>query len=205
MRETNNIRQLVALKPDFIGFILYPGSKRYVGNEFALEFDIPDKIIRVGVFVNALMDEVIHWVNQLGLQYVQLHGTEPVEYCRELAEMKIRIIKAFGMDELFDFTILNTYNNYCDYFLFDTKSSMHGGSGQKFDWNFITRYNANRPIFLSGGIGPDDVESILMLNKKISLFGVDINSRFEIVPGLKDIKLLRQFIKSIRKNDSQSK
>ena len=204
MRDTDNIRKLAALKPDFIGFILYPGSKRYLGDEFVLETEIPGTIQRVGVFVNALMNEVIHWVNRLKLHYVQLHGTEPVEYCRELSEMKIGIIKTFAIDSHFDFSILEAYNSYCNYFLLETKSNLHGGSGQKFDWNVLKDCHSERPVILSGGIGPEDIEALHQLNKKFPLFAVDINSRFELEPGLKDINRVKQFIRALKKNNSKS-
>jgi phosphoribosylanthranilate isomerase len=199
MRDNENIRHLVKLRPDLIGFILYPGSKRYVGEEYTITVEIPKSIIRVGVFVNALMNEVIHWVNQLNLKYVQLHGTESPEYCRELAEMKIGVIKAFGIDETFDFNVLDPYVPYCDYFLFDTKSDAHGGSGRKFNWKLLDDYQKNKEIIIGGGIGPDDIETISLLNTRLPIFAVDINSCFETEPGIKDIKQVKQFLRLIQK------
>ncbi len=203
MRDAENIRQLVALKPDFIGFILYPGSKRFVGEDYQLEVEIPATINRVGVFVNALLKDIIHWVNRLGLNYVQLHGNEPLDYCRELSEMNIHVIKAFGIDENFDLDSLHSYCQYCKYFLFDTISPLHGGSGVKFDWSHLNGYTFDKPLFLSGGISPEDVEAIHLVRNKIPLYAIDINSRFEISPGIKDIKLLRQFFMTMRKYNNK--
>ena len=198
MRDPENIRKLIRLKPDFIGFILYPGSKRFVGEDYQLNEEIPASIQRVGVFVNALLSDIIQWVNRLGLDYVQLHGDEPVAYCQELADMDIRVIKAFGIHEDFNFDTVLPYSPYCEFFLFDTKSPAHGGTGKKFDWNILNGYSSDKPVFLSGGIGPEDTEVIQELEKKIPIYAVDINSRFEISPGLKDIKMLRPFFSTIR-------
>jgi len=199
MRETENIKQLVALKPDFIGFILFPGSIRYVGDNFQLKTELPETIQRVGVFVNALIEDVIHWVNQLALNYIQLHGVESADYCQELSDIKLHVIKAFSISETFDFSTLQAYRTCCDYFLFDTKSQLHGGSGIKFNWDHLDDYNLDLPFFLSGGIGHDDAAEVLSLKNKLPLYAVDINSQFEIAPGIKDIELLRQFFSTIRR------
>ena len=198
MRDSENIRKLIRLKPDFIGFILYPESKRFVGEDYKFDVEMPESIHRVGVFVNALLGDVIHWVNRLGLDYVQLHGDEPVAYCSELTDMNIHVIKAFGIHENFNFDSILPYYPYCKYILFDTKSSAHGGTGKKFDWNILSGYNFEKPLFLSGGIGPEDIQVIQLLKKKIPIYAVDINSRFEISPGLKDIKMLKPFFSTIR-------
>ncbi len=205
MRDPENIRKLVALQPDFIGFILYPESKRYVGDNYILETEIPSKIKRTGVFVNALLHDVVHWVNRLKLDYVQLHGNESVEYCQELTEMKIPVIKTFGMHDSFDFNTLQTYEGYCDFFLFDTTSPEHGGSGKKFNWNLLNAYTLIKPIILSGGIGLDDLITVLSLSEKIPLHAIDINSRFENAPGIKDIKMIKEFIGSIKKHTLNKK
>ena len=198
MRDPKNIRKLIRLKPDFIGFILYPESKRFVGEAYRLDVEIPASIHRVGVFVNALLSDIVHWVNLLGLDYVQLHGDEPVTYCSELADMDIRVIKAFGIHEDFNFDSILPYLPYCEFVLFDTKSPAHGGTGNKFDWNILDRYSSDKPLFLSGGIGPEDTRIIRELEKKIPLYAVDINSRFEVSPGMKNIKLLKPFFSTIR-------
>jgi phosphoribosylanthranilate isomerase len=197
MREPENIRQLVKLKPDYIGFILFPGSKRYVGDNYILEADIPKRIQRVGVFVNAVIRDVVHWKNRLELDLVQLHGSEPPEYCQEMHDIGLKIIKSFGIDKNFDFSALDGFEHSCDYFLFDTHSPLYGGTGQKFDWSVLQNYSLDKPVFLSGGIGPNDVPSLKdsSLNK---LFAIDINSRFEVSSGFKDINLLSEFLTKVR-------
>jgi phosphoribosylanthranilate isomerase len=198
MRDSENIRELVTLKPDFVGFILFPGSIRYVGKNYELKTEIPESIIRVGVFVNELIEEVIQWVNRLELDYVQLHGEESVDYCRELFDMRVPVIKAFGINDEFDFDSLQAYSGYCDYFLFDSKSPIHGGSGIKFNWDFLSLYTLNTPVFLGGGIGIEDTADILSIKSKHPIYAVDVNSRFETSAGIKNIDLLRQFFYKIR-------
>jgi phosphoribosylanthranilate isomerase len=197
MRDPDNIRRLVELQPDYIGFILFPGSKRYLGKNYRLTTEIPNSIKRVGIFVNALIPEIFEWVSRLELDFVQLHGIEPPEYCMEMNNLNIKVIKTFGIDADFDFSILKDYIPYCDYFLFDTKSILHGGSGEQFDWSILKNIKLDKPIFLSGGIGPDDVQLIRQLHQ-VNIHAVDINSRFETGPGLKDILLLDKFFKELR-------
>lgn len=197
MRDPDNIREVLKLKPEFIGFILHPGSKRYLGIDYQLDVDIPDSTKRVGVFVNALMNEVVHWINWLGLDLVQLHGQEGPEYCREIKQMGINVIKAFGVDNAFDFESLRKYVPWCDFFMFDAKTELHGGSGQKFNWEMLNKYLLDVPVFLGGGIGNNDAGIILSL-KKDWLYAVDINSKFESAPAMKDIKLLQSFFQQIR-------
>ena len=195
MREPDNIRNLIQLSPDFIGFIFYPESKRYVGEDFPVTAinSVPSGIKKVGVFVNELLEHVVKKYNKYNLDYVQLHGKEQVEYCRELMTINIKVIKAFGIDGSFDMTQTEKYSDSCNYFLFDTKSAQYGGTGRKFNWNHLTRIPDNKPFFLSGGIGPEDIDEIKKLNIP-ELFAIDINSRFEQSPGLKDITMLQKFI-----------
>jgi phosphoribosylanthranilate isomerase len=197
MRHPENIQGLVGLGPDFIGFILFPGSKRYVGNSYVLEADIPEKIKKVGVFVNAVLKDVVHWKSSLDLDIVQFHGSEPPEYCKEVKDMGLKIVKSFGVDQNFDFSTLDEFAPYCDYFLFDTLSPSYGGSGLKFDWSVLQKYSLDIPVFLSGGIGPNDPVEILNSNLA-KIFAIDINSKFEVTPGLKDIELIKGFFTKIR-------
>ncbi len=197
MRDARNIRELVRLQPDYIGFILFPGSKRYLGDDYHLEEAIPSGIQKVGVFVNATLDVVLGWYNRLALDYVQIHGNEPAEYCQELSQMGIRVIKAFGVDTDFDFSRLKAYRPWCEYFLFDTKTSGHGGSGKQFDWRLLSGYTLDTPIFLSGGIGPGDVEALQQI-QGLPIHAIDINSCFEEAPAVKNIALLEQFFSSFR-------
>ena len=198
MRDEANIDALIKLNPDFIGFILYPGSKRYVGDNYDLKYEIPKNILRVGVFVNALIPDIISWINRLQLDFVQLHGNESPECCAELFNMDVKIMKAFGIDNEFDFSILETYQEYCEFFLFDTKTELHGGSGKQFDWNMLSQYSLNLPFFLSGGIGPDDVDTLNYYQAIFNIYGIDINSQFEIQPGLNNTVSLKSFMNKIR-------
>jgi phosphoribosylanthranilate isomerase len=201
MRNAENIRLLANLMPDYIGFILYPESKRYLGSDYKLEVEIPSQIKRVGVFVNEVIEEVFRWINLLDLDLVQLHGDEPEEYCKELNKMNVPVIKAFGMDEHFDFSLLKPYEPYCEYFLFDTKTDLKGGSGKKFNRNILKKYNSEKPFFLSGGIGPEDTAIVNDL-PDLPLHAIDINSRFEEAPGIKNIELIARFITELRKQTS---
>ena len=200
MRDADNIKQLVKLKPDYIGFIFYPESKRYIGDNFNMKVleKIPPKIKRVGVFVNDLIENVINMADTFGLDYVQLHGDEAPEYCCELQEMNVSVIKAFGMSEDFDFEKVMDYDTCCDYFLFDTMSIQHGGTGMKFNWNLIYNYDFPKPFFLSGGIGLEDIPEIHKIDQTY-LYAIDINSKFEIEPGIKDINAISKFISMLKR------
>ncbi|MBN2349281.1 MAG: phosphoribosylanthranilate isomerase [Bacteroidales bacterium] len=199
MREKENIAQVIRLNPDFIGFIFYKKSKRYVGDTSDLSFieQVPEKIKRVGVFVNEPIEKLLAKVNRYKLDFIQLHGDEPPEYLKELKLMGISTIKAFRLDQDFIFDNLHKYTSVCNYFMFDTKSDQYGGSGKKFDWDLLSQYKEDNPVFLSGGIGPEDIQKIKNL-QMTNLFAVDINSRFEIEPGIKSIVKIEHFINEIK-------
>jgi phosphoribosylanthranilate isomerase len=201
MREPDNIKAVCTLDPDYIGFIFYPKSKRFVSNKEAKAINaaVPENIKKVGVFVNELMPDIVKRINLFGLEFVQLHGDEPVEYCSELNNIGVKIIKSFGVDESFDFKRITGYQCCCDYLLFDTKSPAYGGTGQKFSWQKLSEYTLSKPVFLSGGIGPDDSEAIKSLSNS-NIHALDLNSKFEIEPALKDTNQLEKFIKEIRNN-----
>jgi len=198
MRDPYNLEQVCALDPEFVGFIFFPGSKRFVGTrpDPAL-FDIPGPSIRkVGVFVDEDLAQVRKAVEQFNLDVVQLHGTESADYCGQFSRNGIDVIKVIDphgpeMD-------LEGYLEEVDYLLFDSAGAGSGGSGQKFDWGLLTELSTPFPFFLSGGIGREDAGQIRSLDLK-GLRGVDINSRFEISPGLKDVEQLREFSIEIRK------
>ncbi len=199
MRQLDNIRELCALPVDFIGFIFYSESPRNIGSEHIKELvfaAIPSLIKKVGVFVNEPIAEVERIVEMLELDYVQLHGSESPEYCSSLKKKGIGIIKTFKptSDSLKE---MQKYVNCCNYFLFDTPTDVHGGSGKKFDWSWLKNYKLSVPFFISGGICPDDVEEIKQLDHP-QLYGIDINSRFEIQPAVKNIELIRRFIDEIK-------
>ncbi|MEO0554989.1 MAG: phosphoribosylanthranilate isomerase [Bacteroidota bacterium] len=192
----DNIDEVTALRPDFVGFIFYPKSKRYVGSKFAESLDlIPDSIKKVGVFVNEELEEVVSKVAEYDLDYVQLHGDESIEYCRKLVKsMNAGIIKVFSGNRLPGIEVLNAYKELIDYYLFDTRSDAYGGTGQKFDWSALKDLKLSKPIILSGGIGLEDLKSIS--NSGLNVFAVDVNSKFEIKPGLKDTQLIRTLIEN---------
>jgi phosphoribosylanthranilate isomerase len=193
-----NIAEIAGLFPDFIGFIFYPGSKRYIGREPASLFtDKPPGIIRTGIFVDKSLSEVINFINGYSLDAVQLHGNEGPEFCTRLKETGVIIIKATGIRDDLNFRSLLPFFECCDYFLFDSGTGSKGGSGQKFDWTRLNDYNLGKPFFLSGGIGPEDAPAIKRLSHP-DLFAVDINSRFEVRPGIKDVEKVKDFINEIK-------
>ena len=195
-----NAMEIAKTSPDFMGFIFYPGSKRYVGNspERSLFRNIPSEILKAGVFVDEEPAMIIEAVKRYGLNLVQLHGNESAEYCYSLHKDGLTIIKAFEISNSFNFITLNKYSESCEFFLFDTKTGSKGGSGSKFDWTKIYEYHLGKPFFLSGGIGPEDASLVKQVNHK-GLFGVDINSKFEIRPGIKDRKKIGAFINEIKR------
>lgn len=197
MKVPQNIDELVQLPIDYIGFILYDKSKRFIGNEVtaAAIGNIPDSIKKVGVFVNASADYINEKIKSLKLDCVQFHGSESPELCREFFGKTI-VIKAFGVNDQFDFSIIHPYKDCCDFFLFDTKSPDHGGTGVKFNWEILEQYDNEKPLFLSGGIGVDDYPEIKKL-AWLNIHALDLNSKFEIEPGLKNIALVKRFIDSI--------
>ncbi len=199
LTDPENTIEIANVSPDFLGFIFYPGSKRYVGNKpkESLFCKIPPGILKTGVFVNEQPLKIINTMNLYGLDIVQLHGNESPEYCNTLKKKGLVIIKAFEISNSFSFKVLEQYIKACEYFLFDTKTGSQGGSGLKFDWRKINEYNLNKQFLLSGGIGPEDASQVKEINHKY-LFAVDINSRFEISPGIKDYKKIKEFIKKIK-------
>jgi len=199
MRDPENISGVIAALPDYLGFIFYPKSKRFVGFQALPEVlsIVPDSVKKAGVFVDETPEKVLETVQILNLDVVQLHGNESSEYCQQIQDSGITVFKAFSVDEQFDFEKLNAYSGVCDYFLFDTKGKLPGGTGQKFNWQLLENYKGDVPFFLSGGIGPEDIDAIRQFSHP-KLFGIDINSGFEISPGLKDVEKLKDFISGIR-------
>lgn len=197
MRDPENIKEVALLEPDYMGFIFYEKSKRFVGElDPASLFKIPENIGRVGVFVNHDLKEVVKLADRFGLSILQLHGTESVAYVKELKQLlqgtSVKLMKAFGIDENFDFTLLNEYESEIDYFLFDTQTPDHGGSGKQFNWELLKGYTLDKPYFLSGGIGLESVNGLKIIDDK-RLFAIDVNSKFETEPGIKDISKLKEF------------
>lgn len=199
MLYPENIQEVAALQPDYMGFIFYKATKRYAGNlDAEVVKALPLTIKRVGVFVNDTIETVQEIVKHYGFDVVQLHGAEDPQYCLALATTlkaenpDFKVMKAFGVDEEFDFSVLDSYQEAVDYFLFDTKTPIHGGSGEKFNWNLLDKYKLDHPYFLSGGIELESADTILS-NNDPRLFAIDVNSRFELEPGLKNLDKLKEF------------
>lgn len=202
MCDPLNVKEIAEAKPDYIGFIFFRGSPRYVGEEpeMALFNNVSPGIKKTGVFLNEDNYKILDVSMATGLDIIQLHGNESPETCLQLKTSGLLIIKAFNIGMEFGFENLIPYMPVCDYFLFDTKSEKPGGSGRKFNWEKLKEYTLDKPFFLSGGIGPEDAGVINAIENK-GFFGVDMNSRFENTPGIKDITLVNTFIKSLK--DSQ--
>lgn len=196
MRDGSNINELLKLSPDYVGFIFYKKSPRYIEKKPEVEISASTK--KVGVFVNASERTINEKRIHFGLDIIQLHGDESPELCYILKQSGAQVMKVFRIDENFDFQQTRRYQDYCDYFLFDTQTKAFGGSGKKFNWQLLEKYNNSRPVFLSGGIGPDDVDEILTI-KNLNLKAIDVNSQFEEEPAVKNIKLLADFIHELRK------
>lgn len=201
MKYEENITAVAKLMPDFMGFIFYNKSKRFAEspiNDLEIK-DLPKNIIKVGVFVNASIENILKKTEQYNLNLIQLHGNEPVTFCEKL-KSHVDISKAFGVDGNFDFEKTKAYEPHCSYFLFDTKTINYGGSGKKFNWEILDKYKGNVPFFIAGGLTLQDVGNLADL-KHPNFFGVDINSGFEIEPGLKnpeEIKFFKNKIDEIK-------
>jgi phosphoribosylanthranilate isomerase len=204
MRDPENISGVVAEQPDYLGFIFYPKSKRFVGFEPPMDVlsIVPDSVKKVGVFVDEAPEKVLEIYRNWKLNVIQLHGHETPDYCRQIRNSGITVFKAFPVDESFNFESLKAYSGVCDYFLFDTKGLLPGGTGQKFNWQLLENYTGNVPFFLSGGIGPEDLEAIQNFQHS-QFFGIDINSGFEISPALKDVEKVKSFISAIRNSNNK--
>ncbi|MFD2909082.1 phosphoribosylanthranilate isomerase [Flavobacterium ardleyense] len=201
MKYSENIEAIAELQPDYLGFIFWENSKRRFDSEEIPQLD--SKIKKVGVFVDAKINEIIARKNQFDLDLIQLHGSESVAICEELQEQNIKIIKAFSINNQFDFSKLKQYIPYVDYFLFDTKGKLPGGNGITFDWKILENYSYEIPYFLSGGIGSTELEAVKQFIKTKAgknCVAIDVNSRFELKSGYKNENKLRKFKKSLYEN-----
>ncbi len=197
MKSSENIKNIQNCRPDFMGFIFYNKSPRYVSEISALSsVDRSEHMKTVGVFVNDTMEQVVNIVTENKLDFIQLHGDESINYTKMLSDAHPQIIKAFKIDNGFDWSITNAYAPYVQYFLFDTPSELYGGSGTKFNWSQLKSYQGETPFFLSGGITIADIGEIMEL-KQPQPFAIDVNSGFEIEPGLKSVELIKKLIKEI--------
>ncbi len=192
MRESGNIREVEALGIDWMGFIFWAHSARNV----SLKPDyLPSRCKRVGVFVNAPISFIREKVRDFGLDILQLHGGEDEDFIRQLrSELpSLLIVKALNVAHKEDLEQSERYEGLCDFFLFDTKAEKVGGNGKSFDWDILHNYKGTTPFLLSGGIGPDDKERLRAFHHP-QMAGIDLNSRFEIRPAVKDIHLLKSFL-----------
>ena len=222
MKYVENIQQVAELHPDYLGFIFYEKSKR---NFEGIIPEFSNSIQKTGVFVNEYIEIVISLVEEYRLDAIQLHGDESVAYIKELnfqldqsrelkieenkqikkkknqhyiSKNKVEIIKVFGIKDEFNFNVLKPYLEVVDYFLFDTKGKERGGNGTKFDWSVLENYPFDKPFFLSGGIGLQDVEQVQkILKSNLPIYALDVNSKFESKPGTKKIEELKNFKKEI--------
>ncbi|WP_233899760.1 phosphoribosylanthranilate isomerase [Tenacibaculum piscium] len=210
MKYVQNIQEVAALQPDYLGFIFYEKSTR---NFEGIIPDLPKEIKKVGVFVNEIPEIVVSLTEEYGLNTLQLHGDESPEYVQRLrtifeesiAEKKQHLkykipelIKVFGIKDTFDFEVLKPYELLVDFFLFDTKGKERGGNGITFDWSVLQKYNLTKPFFLSGGIGLEEVSEIKKLRAlNLPIYALDVNSKFETSAGLKSVKDITKFKKDL--------
>ena len=194
MKYSQNITEIENLFPDLMGFIFYEKSKRFFNLP---EINLNNKVKRVGVFVNENIQEIKNKIKKYKLDYVQLHGEENVNFCNTLQPF-VKIIKVFKIDYNFNFKKTEEFEEVCDYFLFDTKSQLHGGSGKKFDWDLLKNYNCKKDFFLSGGIDISDIEEIKKIVNSYPIAGIDINSKFELDNLEKDKEKINLLIKKLR-------
>jgi phosphoribosylanthranilate isomerase len=198
LKDIDNMQSVIELAPDFVGLIFHKESKRYVGDDEAFKQYVHsiDGVMKTGVFVNATVDDVISIANDYKLDFVQLHGDQSSEFCASVNNV-VPVIKVFRIDASLSVQEIQRFRDVCCYFLFDTKTEKYGGSGRKFNWELLEEYSLDKPFFLSGGIGPDDLGQIKQIDNRF-LECVDINSRFEDSIGLKNINQLKTFIDELR-------
>ncbi|WP_044210779.1 phosphoribosylanthranilate isomerase [Flammeovirga sp. OC4] len=201
MRDKQNISDVLTLEPDYLGFIMYPPSSRYIEREDVsfLEQKWNSSTKRVGVFVNETVENILASAKKYHFDVIQLHGSESPEEAKQLKEEGLEIFKVFGIKDEFNFSALTPYEPYIDAFLFDTKSKQHGGTGRTFDWGVLKQYSSTKPFFLSGGVSLENIKDLTIL-EDLPFKGLDVNSKFEIEPAMKDIAMvteLSDWVKSI--------
>ncbi len=191
-----NINKVAELNPDYVGHIFWEKSVRYLN---IISPNLNKEIKKTGVFFNSKIDNVFNKIHEHNLTCVQLHGEESPQYCKNIMDSGTKVIKSFRIDDDFDFSILKNYENYCDLFLFDSKSELPGGTGKSFNWENLKKYKLKKEFFISGGIGLHSIESLIELFKMdLPIYGVDVNSKFEDEKYLKKIDELKTFIETIK-------
>lgn len=200
MKYPENILEVSTLRPDFMGFVFNPKSSQYVGNlDFSTLKSIPKVIKKVGVFVNESLENILTFIHKYDLDAVQLHGAENHELCRLIQkEANVMVIKVFPIMDTYNLKVTKEYDDVADLYLFDTKTDLYDDSPQKFNWNILYSYTGEKEFLLSGNIGLDDVKAIRELEHP-KMIGVNLNTRFEIKPGLKSVELLHEFIEELSK------
>ena len=200
MKYPENILEVSTLLPDYLGFIFYLKSPRFADRlDLSVLNSLPKNIKKVGVFVNESLENILTCIEKYNLDAVQLHGADNKKLCREIKEeAKTMVIKVFPIMASYNLKVTKEYEEVADLFLFDTKTDLYGGSGQKFNWNILHDYQGEKDFLLSGGISADDVKAIRKIEHP-KMIGVDLNSRFEIKPGLKNVEMLRNFIEELNK------
>ncbi len=196
----DNIREIAELPPDFMGFIFYERSPRYVGKDFVMPA-LPEGIQKIGVFVKASVEEVEQLARQYGLTGVQLHGNETPEFCTQVKAAGLKVIKAFAVDTAFDFEEVGEFEGKADLFLFDTKGAGYGGHGMPFDWDILSKYKGTTPFLVAGGISNENLGELLKLRHPL-FAGVDINSLYETAAGVKDARAVAEAIKKVRNHEA---
>ncbi|SEN37758.1 phosphoribosylanthranilate isomerase [bacterium A37T11] len=196
MTDPENVKEVLALKPDYLGFIFYPGSKRFLDPLQASWVKEVPGVKKAGVFVNAGLEEILEITSALSLDAVQLHGSESPEICKELKSANFEVIKAIGLNEAFSWRSLEVYQDSVDNFLFDTASAQFGGTGKSFNWELLQKYPLQIPYFLSGGLDPENLFAAYSVDDH-RLFALDLNSRFEERPGIKNISVLKKALSLI--------
>lgn len=192
--SSENCMEIDSLNPTMLGMIFYEKSPRYINQS-----TLPNtKAHKVGVFVNAKLDQIVSAVDKHRLSYVQLHGEEPLSLAKKLKERKLKVIKCFGISQELNMDEIRGWQPFCEYFLFDTRGKYLGGNGIKFNWELLQKYNLDTPFLLSGGISLTDVNRLKEI-KNPAFAGVDINSRFELEPGIKNVEQVKSFIYGINK------
>lgn len=197
MRDHENIAAVASLRPHYLGFIFYPKSPRFVGESFDIPANLPASIKRVGVFVDETNTVIRAKSKLLKLNLAQLHGNESPALCDELKAAGLGVIKVFAIDDDFNFELTKPYRDVVDYFLFDTKGKFYGGNAKTFDWKVLAKYDQEVPFFLSGGLSPDNVNTLGDI-REMNLHALDLNSGVEISPGLKDLKKVETIISSYK-------
>ena len=191
MSDFENIKTISVLKPNYMGFIFWEKSPRYIKTSIPI---LPNEIIKTGIFVDASFKYIKKNIDKHNLKAIQLHGKESPGFCSLIKRFDVTVIKAFRVDKSFNFDKIKLYENSSDLFLFDSQGKLPGGNGYNFDWKILRNYKSEKPFFLSGGIGINNMDEIhKLLKSKLPVFGVDVNSKFESDPGIKKFKELKEF------------